>query len=749
MKILQKIRAGSEELFRSYPALMTLCSLLPVLLTALMKGWGTPALTGIVFLLTVIFLFLTGFRHTFFRTVLPCFLLLCSLAYYDREKESDGVSRLLQFRHSAGVSLEMTLCDETLFRTGFPGEADLLDPPGRVLCKVTALGFSPEGLREKVSGRVLLVLPERFRKLPLCYGMRLSGNGVLRRAEPPLLDGAFDYRRYLETRQIRYLFYPEELVCRETAGGFRTGFFRFRDRILGSVLAGIRDRSSRAMAAGMLFGCRQGISSESRKEFLRSGLIHIFTVSGLHIGLFAAGVFLLLSFLKLPWRMAVGLSTVWIYGLMTGLQMPSLRALIMLSCWGVPRMFLLGGGGLNSVFFAGSILLICNGHQIREAGFHYSFLCVIFLVTGGRQLSGLLSHLREKELFHPERNSSFLLLCKNKVIHKLSGFLAGCFAAWCCSFLLTMYHQSMSTHLAMAANCAVLILAYGVFLVFTVFFPVLLFFPAAGKLAGGVLEKLLIPAEKICMQFSQWTGENAEASPGGGILLLLLVLLLGALCFSGRKKAVIFLCLLGVTVLLYCFTESKPGSELLLISGGRSGSSAPVWCISMPRQDFCCIGNLPDSRTAAELHHYLKRRGHNSLNLLVVSGTGSSLRTAHLMSVYGKVEKILFFREGTFSGSRFFPETPVVRETAKPRIDYGKENVSFRYRHGEIFFEILWKNKQISFDILQKVGKLSFEVVSGPGKESLRLLKEKDNTHLSYFLSGSGEHRRTVKRISF
>ena len=119
------------------------------------------------------------------------------------------------------------------------------------------------------------------------------------------------------------------------------------------------------------------------------------------------------------------------------------------------------------------------------------------------------------------------------------------------------------------------------------------------------------------------------------------------------------------------------------------------------------------------------------------------------MSVYGKVEKILFFREGTFSGSRFFPETPVVRETAKPRIDYGKENVSFRYRHGEIFFEILWKNKQISFDILQKVGKLSFEVVSGPGKESLRLLKEKDNTHLSYFLSGSGEHRRTVKRISF
>ena len=743
MKFLQRTRGQCDILFRLHPSLMTLCSLLPVLLTALLTGWGTLALTGIVLFLTGIFILLTGVRHTFFRTVLPCFLLLCSLAWHKSREDSDSLNRILGFRQSAGVRLTMTLCDETFFRTGPEGEGTLLDAPRSVLCRVTSLGFSEGDVPIPLSGKVLLILPERLRKIPLCYGMRLAGKGTLKKVDPPLLEELFDYRKYLAGRHVYYQFYPENLTSPGPDPSFRTQFFRFRDRILESVLKGIPDSSARALAAGMLFGCRQGISYESRKEFLRSGLIHIFTVSGLHIGLFASGVFLLLIFLPLQWRTAAGLVLVWVYGLMTGLQMPSLRALIMLSCWGVPRIFLLGGGGLNSIFFAGSILLILNGFQIREAGFQYSFLCVIFLVTAGKTLSQFFTLLREKEYFRPPGKYSLILLYKNTLIHRILGFLAGCLAAWVCSFLLTLFHQSMSIHLAGAANLFILLLAYGVFLIFTVFFPLVLLFPETGKICGFLLQKLLFLTEKICVQFGEWSGETAVSAPGVFWIAGALVLALYGLCFPGRKRAVYAFTALGCLILLYFCTSALPGNELILISGSGT-MKGPLWCISMPRNGFCAAGNIPDYRTAAELHQYLRRRGHSSLTLLALSGTERSLQKSLFISGFMPLENLLHFRK-TLSPYRFRRQ-PGEELLPGTRIFHSHGKTPFRLRHGGMFFEILQEKERISFDIQQNADKISFRLIPAPEENTFR--KEKHPAGYLCFTPGK-EHGKIRKRIPF
>ena len=744
MKFLQQIRGQCVIFFRCHPSFMTLCSLLPVLLTALLTGWGTLVLTGVVLLLTGIFILLTGVRHTFFRTVLPCFLLLCSLAWHNSREKSDPLNRILGFRQSAGVALEMTLNDSTFFRTGPEGDGTLLDPPRSILCRVTALGFTAGDRKTPLSGQILLMLPERFRRIPLCYGMRLSGTGVLRKVEEPLLKEVFDYREYLSSRHIPYLFYPEELIPLTPDSSFRTKFFHFRDRILESVLKGIPSASTRALAAGMLFGCRQGIPYESRQDFLRSGLIHIFTVSGLHIGLFASGVFLLLIFLPLQWRTAAGLVLVWGYGLMTGLQMPSLRALIMLSCWGVPRIFLLGGGGLNRIFFAGNILLILHGYQIREAGFQYSFLCVIFLVTAGESLSRFFLLLREKELFHPVGKWSIFLLCRNKLSHKIPGFLAGCLTAWVCSFLLTLFHQSMSIHLAAPANMLILFLAYSVFQIFVFFIPLVLLFPETGQLCGKLLHMLLTLTEKISMQFGEWTGANTFPSPGWGWIAAALGLSLYGLCCPGRRRAVLAFTLLGCLILLYIFTSAFPGNELILISGTpeRKGAS---WCISMPRTGFCAAGNIRDFHTASELSRYLKRRGHRSLTLLTVSGNGlRAYRSSLMISAFLPVENLLHLRKASPSGRNTLQTKELFPAGTRGFCSEGEK--PFRLRHGEMFFEILWKNEQFSFDIQQKVDKISFKLIPAPGKNTFR--KQKNYTEYLCFIP-ENEHQKLQKRILF
>lgn len=72
----------------------------------------------------------------------------------------------------------------------------------------------------------------------------------------------------------------------------------------------------------MLFGCRQGIEYQTRLDFIRSGTIHILTVSGLHIGMFAGVMFLLLAFLPFRMRCVIVPLLTALYALSTGLQMP-------------------------------------------------------------------------------------------------------------------------------------------------------------------------------------------------------------------------------------------------------------------------------------------------------------------------------------------------------------------------------------------------------------------------------------------
>ena len=125
----------------------------------------------------------------------------------------------------------------------------------------------------------------------------------------------------------------------------------------------------------MLFGLKQELNSEQKDTLRKSGLMHIFAVSGLHVGIVSVLILYLMRFVMIPvWKRYMLLPLILIpYLIMTGLPASGLRAWVMISVWAMGMCLKRSSISLNSLYCAGFIILLFNPMQLLLVGFQFSF----------------------------------------------------------------------------------------------------------------------------------------------------------------------------------------------------------------------------------------------------------------------------------------------------------------------------------------------------------------------------------------
>lgn len=111
-----------------------------------------------------------------------------------------------------------------------------------------------------------------------------------------------------------------------------SGFLiRARERAARSIDATFREDAP--LAKALLIADRQEIPLEMNDAFVAAGLVHILSISGLHVGIIAASIALLLQSMRMPRRTvaAVTVVTVSLYVALLGGQPPALRAAAMVA----------------------------------------------------------------------------------------------------------------------------------------------------------------------------------------------------------------------------------------------------------------------------------------------------------------------------------------------------------------------------------------------------------------------------------
>ena len=254
------------------------------------------------------------------------------------------------------------------------------------------------------------------------YGDRLRVDTILRTPRNFENPGRFDYVAHLARRGVHvtaFVWSDAALERLPSAGnGVRDRLERWRARLAAAIGAAVAAPAGPVLQA-LIVGEEGEVDAELRDAFSRAGVIHILSISGLHVGLVAAAGFAVVRWLlsRSEWlvlavdveRVAAlaSLGPVALYTGLAGLGVATLRSTIM-----VVVAVLAGLAGrrvdvLRSLAVAAVVLALAWPGAPLEISFQLSFVSVLAIVLGARRFGpqapggGWRARLRAAALVSP------------------------------------------------------------------------------------------------------------------------------------------------------------------------------------------------------------------------------------------------------------------------------------------------------------------------------------------------------------
>lgn len=135
----------------------------------------------------------------------------------------------------------------------------------------------------------------------------------------------------------------------------------------------------------MLLGRKQSLDAQQKDWFVRSGTMHLFAVSGLHIAAIALALNTLLTLARVPAaaRFVAGTPVLWLYVQITGGDPSAVRAFWMVTCLLAAHRLRAPSNSLSALFASALGVLLVAPHQLFSAGFQLSYGIVAALLLYG------------------------------------------------------------------------------------------------------------------------------------------------------------------------------------------------------------------------------------------------------------------------------------------------------------------------------------------------------------------------------
>jgi ComEC/Rec2-related protein len=213
----------------------------------------------------------------------------------------------------------------------------------------------------------------------------------------------------------------------------------------------------------MTLGWKTGLSGEVSEPFMRSGTMHVFAISGLHIALIAAILVAATRVFGFRRRTCafIVIPLIWAYTGATGWQASAIRSTIMSSViifgWCLRRPSNL----LNSLMAAGFLILLWDPLQLFQAGFQLSFFVVLALALLTPALDRWRNRMLAPEPFLAPQFRTRGWRWWNWGAHAVVASFAVSLVAWLGSLPLIANYFHLLTPITLLANMVVVPLSSG------------------------------------------------------------------------------------------------------------------------------------------------------------------------------------------------------------------------------------------------------------------------------------------------
>jgi len=390
------------------------------LATRFLIDWGFELC---LLILSSFLLLLIGYkRYLLFRfswifgVIIHLFLLVLS---FNLTADISGRLDSLSFYNYKAELLIIEIQDEPKFtRDNFRFEAEVT-------------GTIQNGIIKKSRGKLSILLEadstETFKP---DYGNVLLIPGVYNAIDPPYNPGEFDYKSFMENRQIYFQSYVGknqfQLLAAAEGNPLVTFALLFRRSLISKFNTYIPDPKAAALASTLILGYRAELNKDIIEAYSKTGTMHVLSVSGMHVGI----IFLVLTVLLKPMdktnslkivRILIILTTVWFYSMISGFSSPVCRAAIMISFVVIGKAFNRNQNTYNLIAISALFLLLYYPFYLFDVGFQLSYLAVCGLVY-----------------FQPKLYQS--LFFKNKLADYVWSYSALSVAAQLATFPISLYY---------------------------------------------------------------------------------------------------------------------------------------------------------------------------------------------------------------------------------------------------------------------------------------------------------------------
>nr|WP_282189056.1 ComEC/Rec2 family competence protein [Azospirillum sp. SYSU D00513] len=270
-----------------------------------------------------------------------------------------------------------------------------------------AAGATPARVRLRLTGKAP----------PPRSGERIRLLAVLHPLQGPAEPGAFDFQRHAffdRLGGVGYALRAHETLEVRPPGPWRSlsdGFDRARGVIAERVRAAIADPGEAAVTAALMNGEQVAIPQPVMEAFRDSGLAHLLSISGLHVGIAAGIVFFtvrallaLVPPLALRWPIkkiaaVFAILAAAAYTMLVGAPLPTLRALLMTGVVMAAILVERDPLSMRLVAFAALVTLLILPEGLLGPSFQMSFGAVVALIAAYELASPVLARWRQETGF--------------------------------------------------------------------------------------------------------------------------------------------------------------------------------------------------------------------------------------------------------------------------------------------------------------------------------------------------------------
>ena len=232
----------------------------------------------------------------------------------------------------------------------------------------------------------------------LQIGMQVAVRGSITFFAAPGNPGEFDTRKYYRSLGICAELRKAELLAHDAScRKILQGAYRLRCILEERILTLMPGEEGEVMCA-LLFGDKSGLDRELKDLYKRNGILHILSISSLHITIIGMSLYRLLRKLRVPVIPAAlaGASILLFYGAMTGFALSAVRAIGMYCLRMAAEIFGRTYDMLTALGVLAALMTLYRPYYLENAGFLLSFTAVF----GVGVIYPILGH-KEKERINP------------------------------------------------------------------------------------------------------------------------------------------------------------------------------------------------------------------------------------------------------------------------------------------------------------------------------------------------------------